>query len=191
MNYMSAGKIPVRWVRSVSLSSADNPQGPWIKYEGNPVMTPGDWGAWDDGGYSEARVRYHEGVFHMFYGGTKTSKIESIGYAYSFDGFNWIKYGANPVVDLSRVPDGSGFAEVHAYIEGPYVYIYHTLRYFSKNPQDYRQWKTEDLAVQVLTIDPQFKIAMPILRLDTLAPEQCSSLQECLPVGLESVRLFP
>jgi len=168
------------------VAMAEKPEGPWTKYEGNPVMTPGDWGAWDDGGYSEARVRYHEGVFHMFYGGTKTSKIESIGYAYSFDGFNWIKYGANPVVDLSRVPDGSGFAEVHAYIEGPFVYVYHTLRTFSKNPQNYREWETEDLAVQVLTIDPRFKIAMPILFVDILAAGQCSRLQDCLPIGLES-----
>ena len=109
----------------MGLATATNPLGPWKKYEGNPVLTPGDWGAWDDGGYSEARVRYHEGVFHCVYGGTKTPKLESLGYAYSFDGYNWIKYGANPVVPLNRVPDGSGFAEVHCYIEGPYIYFSH------------------------------------------------------------------
>jgi len=54
------------------VATAERPEGPWTKFEGNPILTPGDWGAWDDGGYSEARVRYHEGVFHWFYGGTKT-----------------------------------------------------------------------------------------------------------------------
>ena len=61
------------------IAIADRPEGPWTKSEGNPVMTPGDWGAWDDGGYSEARVRYHEGIFHWLYGGTKNPKLESIG----------------------------------------------------------------------------------------------------------------
>jgi hypothetical protein len=74
------------------VGTADKPEGPWTKYADNPVMMPGDWGAWDDGGYSEARVSYHEGLFHMFYGGTKTPKLESVGYAYSLDGYKWIKY---------------------------------------------------------------------------------------------------
>jgi hypothetical protein len=179
------------------VATASRPEGPWTKYKGNPILTPGDWGAWDDGGYSEARVRYHEGVFHWFYGGTKTPKFESIGYAYSFDGFNWTKYGANPVVDLSRVPDAAGLAEVHAYLEGPYVYLYHTLRYFTgkgtargipsySSPQWAAHWLTEDLAIQVLTIDPHFKVAMPVLSLESLAPRQSSRIQDCLPIGLES-----
>jgi len=31
------------------VATADQPEGPWIKYDRNPVLTPGDWGAWDDG----------------------------------------------------------------------------------------------------------------------------------------------
>lgn len=173
------------------VATAEQPEGPWTKYEGNPVMTPGDWGAWDDGGYSEARVRYHEGIFHWFYGGTKTPKLESIGYAYSFDGFNWAKYGANPVVDLSRIPDAAGLAEVHAYLEGPYVYLYHTLRYYTgkgtaRGISSYPPWATEDLAVQVLTIDPRFKIVLPVLNIESLGPRQSNRSQDCLPIGLEA-----
>ena len=55
----------------LELATADHPEGPWTKFAGNPVMTPGDWGAWDDGGFSESRVRFHEGIFHCFFGGTK------------------------------------------------------------------------------------------------------------------------
>ena len=38
MIYMSAGESPVGWGWSVSLASADNPLGPWIKYEKNPIL---------------------------------------------------------------------------------------------------------------------------------------------------------
>jgi hypothetical protein len=173
------------------VATAKRPEGPWTKYEGNPVMTPGDWGAWDDGGYSEARVRYHEGIFHMLYGGTKNPKLESVGYAYSFDGFNWIKYAANPVIPLDRVPDASGFAEVHSFIEGPYMYVYHTLRYFTgkgtaRGLGNVPKWETEDLGVQVLTAYPHYKITFPVLMMDSLGPQQSSRLQDCLPIGFEA-----
>jgi hypothetical protein len=201
----------------LKMAIADRPEGPWTKYEGNPVMSPGDWGAWDDGGYSEARVRYHEGIFHCFYGGTKNPKLESVGYAYSFDGINWHKYGANPVVSLNRVPDAAGFAEVHSYIEGSYIYLYHTLRFYTgegaarglssypplnvKGSADQpatshflshgynvydTEWRTEDLGIQVLTTDSLYKVAFPILMVDSLGPRQGSRLQNCLPIGLEA-----
>jgi hypothetical protein len=173
------------------IATASRPEGPWKKYEGNPVLTPGDWGAWDDGGFSEACARYHEGVFHCVYGGTKAPKIESLGYAYSFDAIDWHKYQANPVVPLSRVPDASGFAEVHCYVEGPYIYVFHTLRYYTgegtaRGLGSYPGWDTEDLAVQVLTIDPHFKVSFPVLMMDSLGPRQSSRIQACLPIGLEA-----
>jgi hypothetical protein len=173
------------------IATASKPEGPWKKYKGNPVLTPGDWGAWDDGGYSEACARYHEGVFHCVYGGTKAPKIESLGYAYSFDAIDWHKYQANPVVTLSRVPDASGFAEVHCYVEGPYIYVFHTLRYYTgegtaRGLGSYPDWDTEDLAVQILTIDPHFKVSFPVLMMDSLGPRQSSRIQACLPIGLEA-----
>lgn len=154
-------------------------------------MTNGDWGAWDDGGYSEAGARYHEGVFHCVYGGTKAPKIESLGYAYSFDAINWHKYQANPIIPLSRVPDASGFAEVHCFVEGSYIYIFHTLRYYTgagtaRGLGSYPGWDTEDLAVQVLTIDPHFKVSFPVLMIDSLAAGQSSPIADCLPIGLEA-----
>ena len=173
------------------MATAPSPEGPWTKYHGNPVMTPGDWGAWDDGGFSEAGARYHEGVFHCIYGGTKATKVESLGYAWSFDGLEWHKYQANPIIPLSRIPDGSGFAEVHCYVEGPYIYVFHTLRYYTgvgtaRGLKSFPGWQTEDLAVQVLTIDPHFKIKFPILHDLTLDANKSSRIEECLPIGLEA-----
>ena len=173
------------------IAYADKPEGPWELYEGNPVLSPGDWGSWDDGGYSEACARYHEGVYHCVYGGTKAPKIESLGYAWSFDLINWHKYGANPVIPLSRIPDGSGFAEVHCYVEGAYIYVFHTLRYYTgeataRGLGSVPEWDTEDLAIQVLTIDPKFKVAFPTLYDFSLRAGQSSRLAECLPIGLEA-----
>ena len=175
------------------IATAPKPEGPWTKYDGNsPVMTPGDWGAWDDGGFSEAAARYHEGIFHCIYGGTKAPKIEPLGYAWSFDAINWHKYQANPIVPLSRVPDASAFAEVHCFVEGSYIYVFHTLRFYTGEgtargiPSGSGKWLTEDLAVQVLTIDPQFKVSFPILMMDSLGARQSSRIAACLPIGLEA-----
>jgi hypothetical protein len=168
------------------VATATLPQGPWRKYPGNPVVVPGDWGAWDDGGYSEAGVRYNDGVFHLFYGGTKTLKLESIGYAYSFDGFNFIKYSGNPVVTLQSVPDASGFAEVKTLIEPPFVYLYHTLRYFARNRDEDDRWIVEDLATQVLSTSPTFRLAMPIVNIAALAGGATSTLAQCNPVGMQN-----
>ena len=55
----------------LALATADKPEGPWEKYEGNPLMVKGEREDWDDGGISEAEVLYHNGAFHMFYGGTE------------------------------------------------------------------------------------------------------------------------
>ncbi|KYH36506.1 MAG: hypothetical protein AYL29_013250 [Candidatus Bathyarchaeota archaeon B24] len=157
---------------------ADRPEGPWKKYEGNPILKPGDWGSWDDGGFSEAGVTYRDGVFHVFYGGTKTTKLESVGYAYSFDGYNFIKYPGNPVIDRAKIPDCSALAEVHHLIEPPYIYVFHTLRYISRGG--------EDLAVQVLVpTGIPFKISFPILSLGGMEAGEVSELKNCLPVSLE------
>ena len=162
-----------------ALATAEKPQGPWTKYEGNPILPAGDWGAWDDGGYSEAGVLYHDGVFHIFYGGTKWSKLESIGYAYSLDGYNFIKHSGNPVAPRENNPDASAFAEVHALFQPPFYYVYHTLRYISKGG--------EDLGVQILTTETPFRLAMPVLSIDSLAAGTASELTACPPISLERI----
>jgi len=124
-------------------------------------------------------------VFHWFYGGTKTLKLESIGYAYSFDGYNFTKYSGNPVVTLNRIPDASGFAEVKTLIEPPFVYLYHTLRYFGRSSKK-PGFETEDLAIQVLSTSPTFRLPIPILHLESLGPRQESGLDQCCPVSLDN-----
>ena len=118
----------------IALAVADKPEGPYERYQGNPVIAKGQWGEWDDGGFSDVAINYSAGVFHAFYGGVKAYEPrmlsrESIGYAYSFDGYNWIKYGLNPVATRDANPNAASFAELRTIWEPPFIYVYHTLRY--------------------------------------------------------------
>jgi len=171
----------------VVMAVADRPEGPYLKYAGNPVLEKGNAGDWDDGGISEAEVLYHNGMFHMFYGGTKITgpRLESIGYAYSFDGFEWYKYGNNPVARRQSNPNAAAFAEVHAVIELPYIYLYHTIRpenYEGRDPLD-----VEDLGVQVLVTQKPFNIDLPALVLDKLVAGATSNLYDAPPVCLGNI----
>ena len=163
----------------MGLATADKPEGPWKLYPGNPIFPAGDWGAWDDGAYSEAKVLFHEGIFHWFYGGTKWTKLESIGYAYSFDGIHFTKYPGNPIGMRERNPDASAFAEVHALYEPPLVYAFHTLRYKSR--------KGEDLGVQIFATQTPLRLDMPVLDRDRLAPKTVTTLEDSPPLCLSSV----
>ena len=180
----------------MSVATADRPEGPWELYAGNPVLTHDDWGSWEDGGYSEAGLLYHDGVFHTFYGGTKWRKLESIGYACSLDGFEFVKHVDNPVAPRERNPDASGFAEVHALWEKPYYYLFHTLRYQSRASRD--TW-AEDIGVQILTTETPFRLTMPVLALASLGGGETSALDHpltddgrtrsmsgCPPISLEA-----
>ncbi len=170
----------------VALVVGDRPEGPYEQYKDNPILPAGETGSWDDGGFSEGGILYHEGMYHLFSGGTKASKLESISYAYSFDGYNFIKYSGNPVIGLNSVPDASGYAEVKTLIEPPFIYLYHTLRYISQFRLEDGGWEIEDLAIQVLSTSPTFRIAFPILNLAVLRPRQTSTLKQCCPVSMDN-----
>ena len=142
------------------LATADTPEGPWeIKQE--PVLIEGPKGSWDEGGFSEFEVLYYNDMFHAFYGGSlltddRDTARESIGYAYSTDGINWTKYADNPVIPTANVPNAAAFAEVHAILEYPRIYCYHTLRYLKCPDGEDQKWFDEDwiehLGTQVLEI---------------------------------------
>ncbi len=180
----------------VVVATADTAEGPWTRWPGNPVLPAGPRGAWDDGGYSEAKVTLWEGVFHMFYGGAKQylprlETRESIGYAWSHDGFHFHKYGANPVAAREANPNAAAFAEVHTLIEPPLVYAYHTLRYVDPRRAPKASGRTsvlEDLGVQILVMRPPFFLPVPVLERDSLAPGASTDLADCPPIPLTGIR---
>lgn len=178
----------------LSMAVANKPEGPWKRYDGNPIMKQGEWSEWDDGGISEAEVMYHSGVFHMFYGGAKLFNErrhtrESIGYAYSLDGHKFYKYGLNPVVALRSNPNVGAFAEVHCIFEAPFIYLYHTIRYKTDCTVlgKYRPLGEEDIGVQVLAIQSPFTLDMPILDKDMLAAGESTPLEYSPALCLDTV----
>lgn len=170
-----------------ALATASDPLGPWERHAGNPVLAPVSQGAWEDGGYSEAKVAYLDGVFHLFYGGAKQHSVrirslESIGYAFSRDGRNFTRHVDNPVARREADPDASAFAEVKCLLEPPFVYLYHTLRYLSSEDPG-----IEDLGVQILALDSPFRLSMPVLQLERLKAGEKSELSVCPSVSLERI----
>ena len=145
------------------LATADKPEGPWVEHP-DPVFDEGQKGDWDEGAFSEFEVLNYNGLLHAFYGACKinSGRTESIGYAWSQDGIKWTRFEGNPIATIDKVPNAAAFAEVHAVIEYPKIYLYHTLRYFEKvdwYPEDWCGTSSdivcldvEDLGIQVIEI---------------------------------------
>ncbi len=174
----------------IAMATADKPEGPWLRYEGNPILTRGEPGEWDDCGFSDAAVIYHSGVFHMFQAGAKQfdpriETRESVGYAYSYDGFNFTEYGLNPIATREANPNAAAFAEPRVLIEFPFIYIYHTLRYKELNPP---YANIEDIGVQVIATQTPFSIDMPVLIKEKLDPGKSTLLEESPPVCLSNIK---
>jgi hypothetical protein len=126
----------------------------------------------------------------MFYGGAKryNPRIltrESIGYAYSFDGFHFIKYALNPVARREAEPNAASFSEVYTFFEPPLIYLFHTLRYISHPSPQFPQ--LEDLGIQVLATQQTFRFAMPVLRLDSLSSSATTPLEASPPIILDNI----
>jgi predicted GH43/DUF377 family glycosyl hydrolase len=71
----------------------------WVKYGGNPVLTVGSDGSWDDEVLFSANVLIEGSTYKMWYSGVDETGSR-IGYATSPDGVNWTKYAGNPVLGL-------------------------------------------------------------------------------------------
>jgi predicted GH43/DUF377 family glycosyl hydrolase len=73
----------------------------WIKYAGNPIISPagGDPLPWDGYSVDTPDVYFEDGLYHMYYRGwRKKSGTSWIGHATSTDGINWVRDPANPVL---------------------------------------------------------------------------------------------
>ncbi len=69
----------------------------WTKYAGNPVLTVGAPGEWDESEVGGPRVIFDGVTYHLWYHGYTGECCDSIGYATSTDGIHWTKYANNPV----------------------------------------------------------------------------------------------
>ncbi len=88
-------------------------------YEGNPILTVGEAGAWDSGSVWNPRVILKDGAFHMFYtGGMDASSPPAVGYATSEDGLHWTKYEDNPVLEMDPAITKAGIPNVTPVLDG-------------------------------------------------------------------------
>jgi|GEM_PF-2410040 len=84
----------------------------WSKYSGNPVLTIGSNGAWDDNMVLDPCVLKDAEGYKMWYAGEDGS-TQRIGYATSSDGISWTKYANNPVLTLGA---NNNWDDVHVTI---------------------------------------------------------------------------
>jgi len=74
----------------------------WTKVDSsNPVLGVGSAGTWDSNYLMEPCVIAEGDTFRMWYGGNDGT-YSRIGYAYSIDKVNWIKYSGNPILDMGE-----------------------------------------------------------------------------------------
>jgi hypothetical protein len=80
----------------VGRATAISHEGPWTKDAGNPVLTVGAGGAFDDAGLIFPTVLYEPSdtgrEWKLWYGANDGTNYR-IGYAYSSDGVSWTKHG--------------------------------------------------------------------------------------------------
>jgi predicted GH43/DUF377 family glycosyl hydrolase len=76
----------------------------WVMDPANPVLVPGDEGAWDADGVASAAVIHDGTEFRMWYVGGVES-VSAVGYATSPDGTTWTKHPGNPV--MASGPSGT------------------------------------------------------------------------------------
>jgi predicted GH43/DUF377 family glycosyl hydrolase len=73
--------------------------GGWVKAGGNPLLSPGSSGAWDDQYVFAPSVILDASTYKMWYAASSiASTSKKIGYATSPDGTIWTKYGTAPVL---------------------------------------------------------------------------------------------
>ena len=97
---------------------------------GNPVLSPGAPGSWDENIRERGWFMYENGTYHVWYGGWQgayslsTPRLVKLGYAYSTDGVHWTKYSGNPIYtqdwieDVAVVKDGNTY---YMYAEDEYT----------------------------------------------------------------------
>ncbi len=105
-------------------AGSGNP-GEWARYAGNPLITEGTSGQWDDHGATFGSVIWDDtaGEFRMYYHGFSFTGVHQIGLATSPDALNWTKYGGNPVMTPGPAAwDGQSVRVPMVWKEGPTDY---------------------------------------------------------------------
>jgi predicted GH43/DUF377 family glycosyl hydrolase len=107
---------------AIGVASAESPGGPWVRFDGNPVLCPGEPGTWDSHRVDDACLIVRGAQFWMYYKGRQKglSPAETkMGLAIAdYPTGPYRKHAANPVLDSGHEicvwPHGNGTASIVA-----------------------------------------------------------------------------
>ena len=107
MNLPKLYYLPVMLLVMFCFARFSSAQTSLTPYQGNPVISLGNPGAWDAGWVGFGRTILYDGVYYIFYEASPNFFTDpiAIGYATSTDGISFTKYENNPVLE----GDGTGF----------------------------------------------------------------------------------
>ena len=96
----------------------------------SPVLSLGAEGSWDSQGVADPYVISFGGKLYMYYLGMDQLSVQRIGVAVSDDGYNWVKYKNNPIMDVGVAGsfDENGLGEPSVIYKAPYFYMLYTGR---------------------------------------------------------------
>jgi len=103
----------------ILVSTPSSSQTKWFKYEGQPVLSVGSPGSWDDQWAIAYRVIRLQDTLKMWYSGRKSSfGVISIGYAWSTDGgLSWTKH-PSPVVTPAQTWETQAVWQPYVILDG-------------------------------------------------------------------------
>jgi hypothetical protein len=111
--------------RQVHLTSPLNFKG----YEGNPLLTPGEPGSWDDLLVMNASTLEHNDTIYLFYTGFKKNMIKAVGLATSTDGCHFTKFIGNPILEADQTGfDAYGVSQAEVFKEDSIWVLYYNAR---------------------------------------------------------------
>jgi hypothetical protein len=118
-------------ILTISTCKQDNVSVPlkFKGYEGNPVLTPGEPGSWDDLYVISAFVMEERDTIYLFYTAYSLRGTRALGVATSTDGFHFEKYQGNPILTGDKTGfDAFGVAQAQVLKEDSLWVLYFNAR---------------------------------------------------------------
>jgi len=129
-------------------------------WEGNPVLSPGEPGTWDELFVWNPQIVLAEGKYYLFYLGGNVKGRMAVGVAVSMDGLHFVKFENNPVLS----PADMGF---DSFTVGPGILLRNDsawLMYY--NAQDmiaFLPGRSAGMATAISPVGPWVKSELPVL----------------------------
>ncbi len=121
--FYQGGRVP-------QIGLAESTDGRAWHRHGDPVLTLGPHGSWDERGVADPYVIRAGAKFFLFYLGQDRARRQRLGVAVSDDGAAWTKFRDNPILELGAPGDfdENGLGEPAVWDAGGYYWMLYTGR---------------------------------------------------------------